>query len=169
MEVSFITQLPFDVVSILISGDQSAMFLHEPQYLLMEEKGERTYFEIRYEYHCSPFKQAHVYSSILAVGFEEHFYLFDVKAKRNLLSLKCDGYFGYFYVYRQYLYVADACFLRCINFEGEIVWQSPPLGIDGVIVNQFTDTEIHGEGENDPPGGWINFKLDINTGTLISE
>lgn len=61
-------------------------------------------------------------------------------------------------------YVADASGLRCIDKKGNILWTNPALGIDGVVIYEFTDNKILGSGEFDPPGGWEDFAIDKKTG-----
>ena len=39
--------------------------------------------------------------------------------------------------------------------------------MDGVIIHDFYENKILGSGEWDPPGGWRDFTLDKQTGTLI--
>jgi hypothetical protein len=74
------------------------------------------------------------------------------------------GYYGHLYVDDEYFYVADAESLFCIDKAGSVIWHSKNLGIDGVIVEKFTASQIYGSGEWDPPGGWKDFVLDKKTG-----
>ena len=124
-------------------------------------------FEIRYEYHCSSFKEALIVDTILAVGHEEHFYLFDLTTNTNILRLKMNGYFGHLYLNDNYFYVADAGGLYCIDKFGKTRWENSNLAIDGVIVNNITDNKIFGSGEWDPPGGWRDFTLDKHSGVSV--
>lgn len=50
--------------------------------------------------------------------------------------------------------------------DRSIAWTSEPLGIDGVVVHDVRDT-ILGEGEWDPPGGWLGFFLRVADGRPI--
>lgn len=78
----------------LISG-QDSKALPKSVYLLAEDDYQQiSAFEIRYEYHCSPFQQAEIVGDLLLVGHEEHFYLYDLVACQNVLALKMDGYFA---------------------------------------------------------------------------
>ena len=152
---------------ILISGPDSQEFSNK-EYLILYQNGNAEYlFEIRYEYHCSPFKEAMRVDNILAVGFEEYFYLFDLVTKTNILKLKMEGHFGHLYFNEDLFYIADSAGINCINKNASIIWQNKNLGIDGVIINDFTNGKIAGSGEWDPPGGWRNFILDKQTGSLI--
>jgi hypothetical protein len=151
----------------LISGDMSNNFANS-EYLIVKNEDQIKAFKIIYEYHCSPFKQTSIQENLLLVGHEAHFYLYDIRIKKNLLALKMNGYFGHFYMEDNYFYVADANGLFCIEKKGEIVWHNNNLGIDGVVVNKFTETQICGSGEWDPPGGWSDFNLDKKTGKSIT-
>ena len=92
--------------------------------------------------------------TLLAVGFEENFYLFNLISQENLCSLSLSWYFGHLYFEKNFFYVADASGLTCINLEGKTIWRNDELGIDGVSISHFTEDKIYGWGEFDPPGGW---------------
>ncbi len=86
----------------------------------------------------------------------------------NILRLEMEGYFGYIYEDGDVMYVADAGSLHCINHKGDVLWQNANLGIDGVVIHEIDQDKIFGDGEWDPPGGWISFVLDKQTGKEIS-
>lgn len=169
MKFTFTDEAPrFYITPALISGIESAE-LDLRKYLVLEDHdGDERVFEIRYEYHCSPFKDAIVIDEILAVGYEVGFYLFNIATNQNLLALKVDGYFGYLYFDDNLFYVADMSGLYCINKTGLVLWHNTSLAVDGVIINTFTDENIYGSAEMDPPGGWKDFILDRKTGALLS-
>ncbi|MEO7311338.1 MAG: hypothetical protein ABIX01_13130 [Chitinophagaceae bacterium] len=168
MTFDFTVTVPQDLSHqepILISGADSLQ-LDGRAYLVVDDFGKRL-FEIRYEYHCSPFKQALILDTVVAVGFEAHFYLFDFITKSNLLSLEMDGYFGHLYLHNDKFYVADSAGLYCINKSGTTLWSNKGLAVDGVIIHDFDENKIFGSGEWDPPGGWQDFIVDERSGTLI--
>ena len=116
MTFDFTDKIPQDLnhqEPILISGLDTLEFGGR-EYLVINNNGMSLY-EIRYEYHCSPFKQAIIVDTILAVGHEENFYLFDLLTKTNILRLKMEGYFGHLYINSDNFYVADAGGLYCID------------------------------------------------------
>lgn len=158
---TFLDTVPAGLTPILISGEES-LNMTRKKFLLIED----TAFEIRYAYHCSPFCEAHLTGNVLAVGFEGFFYLYNISEKVSLLALEMEGYFGNLHLHNEQFFVADACGIYCINREGKIIWQNKNLGIDGVIIHTFGDT-ITGQGEFDPPGGWVDFRLDVNSGTKL--
>jgi hypothetical protein len=151
----------------VISGKDSLQFT-DSEYLIMEQEDHQRVFEIRYECHYSPFKEAAILNNLLLVGFEGHFYLYDLLENENIMALEMDGYFGHLYINQNTFYVTDAAKLYCINDKGKIIWKNDHLGIDGVIIDSFSKDKIYGSGEWDPPGGWKDFVIDLKTGqTLI--
>ena len=169
MKLEFADNLPENLISqaVCISGRKS-YYLNHTKYVLVKENDIYTRaFEIKYEFHCSPFEQAEIYQDILAVGFEGHFYLFNINKNKSILILAMEGYFGHFYENNNHLYVADAGTLCCITLEGIIIWHNKNLAIDGVIVDRFEQGKIFGSGEWDPPGGWRDFIIDNLTGVAL--
>lgn len=154
----------FNRIPILISGDESLQYSNV-EYLVIDDCDD--VFEIRYEYHVSPFKEAILSQNIIAVGHEENFYLYDIVTKNQLINLMLDGYFGHLYMKEDLFYVADANGLHCIKKDGNVLWANNLLGIDGVFINEFTSDQILGEADIDPPGGWRDFTLDRKTGTTL--
>jgi|KBSSwiS6_1023812.scaffolds.fasta_scaffold03766_3 hypothetical protein len=152
---------------ILISGSDSMKFTKHT-YLIAKSIGIKpVLYEIRYEIHCSPFKQAMIIDDLLAVGYEEYFYLFNLTINTNTLKLKMGGYFGHLYYDPDLFYITDAGGLYCIDKNGSVRWQNNSLAIDGVIIENFTEDKIIGSGEWDPPGGWRNFILNKITGSTV--
>lgn len=166
MNFDFTDKSPDDLnlQPIVISGQESSS-LNWREYLIASQKeGEKSLYQIRYEHHCSPFKQAIIVDNILAVGHEEHFYLFNLTTNTNMLRLKMEGYFGHLYFDRDVFYVADAGGLYCVDKNASINWQNNNLAIDGVIIKEFGENKISGSGDWDPPDGWRDFILDKQTG-----
>jgi hypothetical protein len=169
MNYTFTDKIPdeIDCDPILISGADSKEF-NRTAYLILTEMGTKPkVFEIKYESHSGPFKEAIAYTNLLAVGHEETFYLFDLNNKTNLLNLKMVGYFGHLYLDNEQFYVADANGLYCIDSTANVQWYNDGIAIDGVIIDEFTEDRIYGSGEWDPPGGWREFILDKKTGVLL--
>jgi hypothetical protein len=166
MRIEFLDNIDYKTDVILISGLDSVDYSGR-QILSIDSNNEIRFYEIKYEYHCSPFKSAVLTDNILLVGFEEYFYMFDTVKNKNLLSLKLFGYFGHFYQNDNLIYVADATGIHCINIGGSVQWRNDELGLDGVEIKEFDTKNIYGTGEWDPPGGWIDFILDKQTGEKI--
>ena len=147
---------------ILISGEQSKN-LPNTEYLLINN----ALYEIRFEQDSSPFKKAVITHNFLAVGHQEHFYLFDLTTKKPLLTLKINNYLGNVYSEQNQLYITDNSAIYCISYKGKIVWYNNSLGVDGVSTLEFKDGKIYGNREWNPPGGWEEFVLDTTTGKSV--
>ena len=170
MQVNLIQLIPFEYPRppLLISGDTSSDY-HGKQWLsLTHLDGTETIFEIRYEETSGPFKQVELLGSLLVVGHQSKAYFYNIEKNKLLTSLDLSGYFGYLYTDQSQVFIADAEGLYCLDHSGRQIWSNKALGIDGVVVNSFTDTKIHGSGEYDPPGGWIDFVLDRASGNRLS-
>jgi hypothetical protein len=153
---------------VLISGSTSANYSNQKYLRLVDNETVTGLYEIKYHAHCSPFKEALLVENSLAVGHEEHFYLFNIVTNQNVLRLKMNGYFGHLYFDREFFYVADAKGIHCIDKTGNIRWSNLELALDGVIVNECSGDRIIGSGELDPPGGWEDFSLNKETGIRLT-
>jgi hypothetical protein len=151
----------------LISGDNTQL-LPNISYLISRERNSiLDVFEIRFEYHCSPFRQALILEEYLAVGYEEYFYLYDLKQDLNLVAIKMDGYFSHLYFDSDSFYISSAGSIYCVTKKGSILWINTNFGVDGVLIKNFDNGKIFGTGEWDPPGGWRDFILDKVDGRLL--
>jgi hypothetical protein len=57
-----------------------------------------------------------------------------------------------------------------IDCDGKVLWRSDELGVDGVLIHDVAaDGIVYGAGECDPPDGWIDFKLSLETGLRLNE
>ena len=77
-------------------------------------------------------------------------------------------YFDQFYPLEDSLLVCSASHLTRLDPDGNLLWTSPEIGLDGVLVSNVQDGIIEGQGEYDPPGGWVDFRLDLNRGELLT-
>jgi hypothetical protein len=169
MTFSFVPGLPAGINSkpVLISGKESSDLPAKIYLLYTDDEFLLSVFEIRYEFHCSPFNQAMIAGDLLAVGFEDYFYLYSLSTNKNLLRLPMEGYFCHLYSDKGLLFITDAGGLYCIDKNAHLAWQNNNLGIDGVLINSITDDKIFGSGEWDPPGGWRDFILNKEDGTFV--
>jgi outer membrane protein assembly factor BamB len=169
MSLEFTDNLPDNITlsPVLISGRLSAACSNQGFLTLREGATIKALYEIKYEAQGSPFREALLIDHLLAVGHEAHFYLFNLMTNETILRLDLNAYFGHLYHDHGVFYVADAHGLYCIDKNGEIFWSNEELGIDGVVVHEFTEDKILGSGEFDPPGGWIAFSIDKATGYKV--
>ena len=112
---------------------------------------------------AGPFTQVVTWKYFVILGRGDRVHLID-PLTREVSSIECGGYFGHIYPIDDRLLIADASRLMCINERGEQVWKSDTLGIDGVIVDEVREGVIVGQGECDPPGGWVPFRLSLENG-----
>lgn len=157
--------LPGSRSPVLISGSSSER-KNIREYLVVQYNGEEEVYEIHLEHRCSPFSQIIRTDDLLAVGREDRFFIFQTRTRTLLLDLPMDGYFSSLHFEHDNFFVTDACSVYCIEKTGHVLWQNQQLGIDGVVIHDFTGNEIRGSGEWDPPGGWKDFVLNLETGKI---
>lgn len=102
--------------------------------------------------------------------------LFVVNARSGAVQhWPMDGYFGSLYPCHDLpgldtgVLVASATALLRLGANGQLLWHTTALGCDGVLVHYVSQGVIHGSGECDPPGGWVDFVLDVHTGHRLGE
>ncbi|MBL7732756.1 MAG: hypothetical protein JNM88_16380 [Chitinophagaceae bacterium] len=109
------------------------------------------------------FQDTQVINDTVLIGWGDYFATFNlVTRKQTFHSL--DGYFGNFRVFDNKVFVCSAEDVTCLSIEGEVIWKSEPIAIDGVVINSFENETIYCSCEWDPPGGWQPFQLDFLTG-----
>ena len=91
----------------------------------------------------------------------------------NLLDLKVihkdiSGYFGRFVIIDDSLYVLGCenitAYDSCMNEK----WISDDIAVDGVLLKKIEGDAIIVSCEMDPPGGWVNKRISLSSGKLIS-
>ena len=122
----------------------------------------------RIDIYCdrSTFQEVIIWQNLVVIGIANEVYLVNI-ATGKVQTLQLGNYFGYLYNQGDFLYVASAERLFCVNADGGIHWVSEEVGLDGVIVSNIGDEFIDGEGEWDPPGGWKPFRLAISSGKRV--
>jgi hypothetical protein len=171
MNIEFTNSVPEELRNqiVIISGKESVKWSNVEYLVLKDNDRIKKAFQIRFESHYSPFKDAIMWNNLLAVGHQGLFYLYDLLENTRLLLFQLDGYFGHLYFNENLFYVTGSGSIYCIDERGNLIWQSPSLGADGILIERFNGNRIHGSGECDPPGGWKDFVLDITTGKLIND
>ncbi|MFL9837519.1 hypothetical protein ABS768_08425 [Flavobacterium sp. ST-75] len=164
MDYNFQPSVPrdFNKQPVLISGEESLKFSNT-EYLVINDE----VFEIRFRYFVGPFKEVVVTENLIAVGYQDNFYLYNKIDKTTLLVIPLKGYFSSLHFHEQRFYVSDMEFLYCIEKSGKLLWQSNSLAVDGVMIKDFTAQRIMVQAELDPPGGWKDFILNKKTGEII--
>lgn len=112
------------------------------------------------------FQEALIWNNSLCIGYGEQVYLISLSTQ-IVTTIECRGYFGHLYHNSDYLLIASAENLICIDSNSELLWESEKIGIDGVVVHHFDENTVYAEGQYDPPNGWDEFKIDAHTGAKI--
>lgn len=135
-------------------------------FVIVEDEGEPRIRMDIYGNSQSTFHDAIVWkrSVVIGWGYDVHFVEIE---NGHTKTVPLESYFGYLYPSDNFLLVASGEKLFLFNEEAQLQWISDELGIDGVIVNQFNDELICGEGEWDPPGGWKAFQVKVDSGKLV--
>ena len=114
---------------------------------------------------CSDFRDAvALWKQWLVIVYCDHLYL--VSLRTNMVhDHPLEGYFGSLKGLADYLLVADARRLLCFDEDASLLW-SVDLGVDGVVFDVLEDVVV-GEAEIDPPGGWVPFRLALQSGERL--
>jgi len=108
------------------------------------------------------FQECLYWKEALWIGFGRSVYR--VSSELKIGRIPVDFYFGSFYSLENSLLVCSGTRLYRASPTGELLWTSAELGVDGVIVSELRDDAILGEGEWDPPGGWLPFQISLLDG-----
>ena len=101
------------------------------------------------------------------IGLAERVYVVD--STGTIVNKLClTEYFCGFASGDDWLLVATGGRILRLDQHGNLLWQSAPLAIDGVSIGSVRDGSVFGQGEWDPPDGWLPFKLDLVNGTRQS-
>lgn len=85
----------------------------------------------------------------------------------NFHKISVDGYFGYFEKSHDYVYILGCENIIALYKDGNIVWKSDPIAVDGIVCDGIEGQIMHVSCEMDPPGGWKDMKIDLLTGKTI--
>jgi hypothetical protein len=100
----------------------------------------------------SPFQAHGSWRDWVVLGLGHRLYLVHVES-RLVRDRLLGSYFGAMWLEEEFLLATSAERVFKLDPEGDVVWSSPPVGVDGVIVTSVTNGIVHGEGEWDPPRG----------------
>ena len=144
--------------------------LGTPWAYLLVERDEQPWLRacLELEEHDYPaFEECLEWLEALWVGFGSHVFRIGLP-DLEIREIKLDDYFGGFYPLQDGLLVCSARQLYHLDALGNLLWISPEIGLDGVVVHDVSAGVIHGQGEWDPPGGWLDFWVDLNRGNLLT-
>jgi hypothetical protein len=128
--------------------------------------------ELRVELYASRAEQTYVYQQglffddMVAIGFghEVHLVPLSEGAPR---TLRLNSYFVSLHRQAESVYVVSGEDVTRLDLDGDVVWTSPQLAIDGIRLELIDDESISGEAEHDPPGDWRPFRIRVSDGKPI--
>lgn len=149
-------------LKVISTGDNTST---SSQFLEIRENGQvLSILEFRYHYSSGSTQKAIKFHRFVAVGFSGYFYLYDLSTRWTVLFLDLGGYFCDFYIVKNELLVAYNDGIYCLTQCGKIKWHNDSIGIDGVYISKIEGDCIVARGQIDPPDGWSDYRLDLNTG-----
>lgn len=113
------------------------------------------------------FDNAIIYNNHLLIGSSEKVYFINLSSF-EITELEVEMYFGYFVVFKETIFILDGNGIIAIDEKLGEIWRNHSLAIDGVIFQEMLDDEIMSIScEMDPPGGWVDRKINIKNGEIV--
>ena len=113
------------------------------------------------------FSDAIIFADYLVIGnYYEGIYLVDLK-DHKIENIKVAGYFGYFEVNKDVLYVLGCEDVMAFSSKLDLLWKCDTLAVDGIICDRIEDDAMILSCEMDPPGGWVTRKISLLDGHII--
>ncbi len=150
----------------------------EPSAFVLVTDGEAPFMRVNVhlpqaEYHLRT--EAELWSGWIAVSFGARLVLVPLEggdlhtiALSERLPPEFADYFCQITLCPDMLLICSGTAVLRVDPGGTVQWKSGPLGVDGVLIHSVNESTIEGEGEWDPPGGWLPFTISLTTGALIS-
>jgi hypothetical protein len=110
--------------------------------------------------------QAFFVEQTLLVGFGETVFVIPWPPG-EARTVRLRSYFVSFHRAADAIYVASGEDVTKLDLDGNVLWTSPQLAVDGVRVELITDEHVSGEAERDPPGDWRPFRLRASDGRPV--
>ncbi len=111
--------------------------------------------------------EAIVWQQFVAIGYGNKVYFVPLEHCQPA-TIGLGSYFAHLVPLTELLLVASGKRLFCIAPHGHLNGSTPPLAIDGVVIDKIDRQVIYGRGDWDPPGGWRPFQVDLSSGRLLS-
>ena len=113
------------------------------------------------------FTDAIVFGDYVIIGnYYEGIYVISL-SDYSVRNIKIKGYFGYFEIDKDVLYVLGCENIVAFDRDLEWLWESDYLAVDGVVCNGIEDNTMMISCEMDPPGGWIKRKISLTDGKIM--
>jgi hypothetical protein len=156
----------------LAVGAEAAEYWREADaWIVVHDVDPPLLIEIRDSDGITAFTDAILWSMWIFIGIGTEVYaICALDGRLTTLPLGQTGYsyFAHFYPYDDFLLVASGVALLRFDRAARLVWQSPRLAVDGVLVERIEDGVIYGQGEQDPPDGWTPFMISLDTGDYLT-
>lgn len=113
------------------------------------------------------FDTAVIYYNYLLIGAFDKVYFINLW-DLQVTKIDVDMYFGYFVTTPDAVYILDGTGVIAFNANLNEKWRNHTLAVDGVTFEEIIDNQIMRIScEMDPPGGWVDKKIDIQTGAAV--
>jgi hypothetical protein len=113
------------------------------------------------------FDDAVIYNNHLLIGSSDKVYFINL-SNLQITESEVEMYFGYFILRKEAVYILDGTGIMAFNERLEEIWRNHRLAIDGVTFREMIDDEIMMVScEMDPPGGWVDRKINIKNGEVV--
>ncbi len=113
------------------------------------------------------FDDAIIFNDYLMVGTFDKVFFIDL-ANLSVAEMDVEMYFGYFVVSGKFVYILDGTGITAFDEKLNEIWRNHSLAVDGVTFQGMIDDEIMSIScEMDPPGGWVDRKINIKNGEIV--
>lgn len=112
------------------------------------------------------FNTAQIFGGFLCIGAGSVMYMISIETGAAR-EFSMDLYFGYFYQHGGRLYAASESRVYCFDGMGGLVWKTPCLAVDGVVIQGVYQGVMRISCEQDPPGGWTDCGISLKDGMWI--
>ena len=120
------------------------------------------------------FTDAVIFHDNLVIGSCNYgIYIVDLKGNKKSIAdfkiknIEIDGYFGYFAVDRDILYVLGMCHVYAFDRDLHLLWKSDDLSTDGVVFDSITDDTMIVSCNYDPMEEWYTRKISLKDGKIL--
>lgn len=110
------------------------------------------------------FKAELVWADQAVIGCGEAVYFLELSTGKLLQKLRVRGYFGYLVTCEDRLFVCGMRDLHCFVPSRRELWCARDIAVDGVTGPTVEGAMVRVHCEMDPPGGWFDVELDLETG-----
>lgn len=114
----------------------------------------------------NPFNDVVLWRGFFCLGTGDEIIAVDLDTlEYKQYSVNC--YFGYFAEHEEMLLAASAAGVLAFDAKMDLLWRNENLAVDGVTFGGVSGNVLDVSCELDPPGGWVDKRLDILTGNEL--